>query len=298
MFRSFRFFRIHSDWPQDEPALHAALADAEFKPCAPYSEKSIGFEPPLEGVPDLLCRRLSGADLLQLRWQSRVLPTAAVKEALAERIADFERRTTRSPSRQEKRELKEEVYGELLPRALLKSDRIRAFYLVDEKILAIANSTEKVAEEFVEKLRDALGSLLATPLEYKQSTQSLMKELFLSGDVGSFVLGRECRMKDPSETTSSVSWFDMDIHDKSVRSHVKDGLTLDRLGLTWNSQVKFVMADDLVLRKVKFEGLDELDELEDDDPLMRHDAEFVLTSGLVLGVLNALKKQLGGYVRI
>ena len=298
MFRSFRFFRIHSDWPADENALHDALANAEFKPCPPYSEKSAGFEPPLEGVPDLLCRRLSGADLVQLRWQSRVIPTAAVKEALSERIAEFERRTTRPPSRQEKRELKEEVYGELLPRALLKSDRIRAFYLVDEQILAIANSTERVAEELLEKLRDAFGSLLATPLEYKQSTQSMMKELFLGGDVGSFALGRECRMKDPSETSSSVSWFDMDIHDKSVQSHVKDGLTLDRLGLSWNAQVRFVMADDLVLRKVKFEGLEELDELEDDDPLMRHDAEFVLTSGLVLGLLNAFKKQLGGYVRI
>lgn len=298
MFRSFRFFRIHSDWPTDENALHDALANAEFKPCSPYSEKSIGFEAPLEGVPDLLCRRLSGADLVQLRWQSRVIPSAAVKEALTERIAEFERRTTRTPSRQEKRELKEDVYGELLPRALLKSDRIRAFYLIDEKVLAIANSTEKVAEELLDKLRDAFGSLLATPLEYKQSTQSMMKELFLGGDVGNFSVGRECRMKDPSETSSSVSWFDMDIHDKSVQSHVKDGLTLDRLGIDWNARVRFVMADDLVLRKVKFEGLEELDELEDDDPLMRHDAEFVLTSGLVLGLLNAFKKQLGGYVRI
>ena len=45
-------------------------------------------------------------------------------------------------------------------------------------------------------------------------------------------------------------------------------------------------------------AFEEVDELEDDDLLMRHDAEFVLSSELVLGLLKAFKKQLGGYVRV
>ena len=257
----------------------------------------MGFEPPAADPAETLCRRVGGAELIQLRWQSRVLPNAAVKEALAERIADFERRTTRAPTRVEKRELKEDVYSELLPRALLKSDRIQAFYLIDEQILAIATPSEKVALEFLDTLREALGSLLATPLEYSKSVQAMLKEIFLGGEVGAFAMGRECRMKDPSETTSSVSWLDIDIHDASVRKHVQEGLVLDRLGLSWNAQVRFVLADDLVLRKVRFEGLQELDELEEEDPLMRQDAEFVLTTGLIRSLLASLKKELGGYPR-
>lgn len=297
MFKNLRLYRVHSAWPEDEAALHELLTSAAFKPCPAFSEKSVGFEPPVGDPQETLCRRVGGAELLQLRWQSRVLPNAAVKEALADRVADFERRTTRAPTRVEKRELKEDVYSELLPRALLKSDRIQAFYLIDEQILAIASPAEKVALEFLDKLRDALGSLLATPLEYRKSVQAMLKEIFLGGDVGEFALGRECRMKDPSETSSSVSWLDIDIHDASVQKHVQQGLVLDRLGVSWNARVRFVLSDDLVLRKVRYEGLQELDELEDEDPLMRQDAEFVLTTGLIHGLLSAMKKELGGYPR-
>ena len=106
----------------------------DFKPCPAYSEKSVGFEPPIEILEDLLCRRLSGVDLLQLRYQTKLLPPSVIKEALAERVIDFERRTARPPARGEKRELKEEVYSELLPKALLKSDRIRAFYIQSERV--------------------------------------------------------------------------------------------------------------------------------------------------------------------
>jgi recombination associated protein RdgC len=177
VFKNFRFYRIHNDWPRDEQTLNEALSTAAFKPCPAYSEKSIGFEPPIAILEDLLCRRLSGVDLIQLRYQTRLLPTAVIKEALGERVVEFERRTTRAPSRAEKREFKEEIYSELLPRALLKSDRIRAFYIKAEKVLAVATPSEKVAEELLDKLRDALGSLQATPLEYQKSAQTLMKQV-------------------------------------------------------------------------------------------------------------------------
>ena len=99
MFKNFRFYRIHSDWPADEASLNEALAGAAFKPCPAYSEKSVGFEPPIEILEDLLCRRLSGVDLLQLRYQTKLLPPSVLKEALAERVIDFERRTARPPAR-------------------------------------------------------------------------------------------------------------------------------------------------------------------------------------------------------
>ncbi len=297
MFKNVRFYRIHSDWPEGEEVLSGMLESVGFKPCPAYSGLSVGFEAPVENAGDRLVRSLGGADLLQMRRQTKVLPVAAVKEALADRIDEFTRRTTQRPTRREKRELKEEVYADLLPRALLKSDRIRAFYIRSESILAIATPNAKIAEELLDRLRDAFGSLQATPLEFKKSAQTLMKEIFLGGDVAQFTAGRECRMKDPSEPTSTVNWFDMELHDASVRTHVRDGLILDRLGISFNAIVRFVLADDLVLRKIRFEGLEELDELDDEDPLVRHDAEFVLTSGLLRAVVVALKAQLGGYVR-
>lgn len=293
MFRSLRFYHIHSAWPESEELLSGKLENRAFKPCPAFSEQSLGFEPPVENAGDLLARRLSGADLMQLRLQSRVLPIAAVKEALVDRVADFTQRTTREPSRKEKRDLKDEVYAELLPKALLKSDRIRAFYLLEEKILAVATPSANVAEQLLDALRDGLGSLQATPLEFKRPVTHLMNEVFLGNHKGNFALGRECRMKDISEPKSTVSWADMDLSDSGVRKHVKDGLSIDRLGMQFDTVLRFTMDDDLVLRKVKLEGQEELDDLDDEDPLLRHDAEFTLASGMTRRLCGALEGALG-----
>ena len=295
MLKSFRVYRVHSDWPASETDLAQALEQAAFKPCNAYSEQSYGFEPPVGTQQRSLARRLSGADLVQLRYQTRVLPAAVVKESLAERTIEFTKRTSREPSRKEKRELKEETYGELLPKALLRSDWIKGFYLRDEKALVLATPTAKIAEQFLNTLREALGSLQATPLVFKKPTKTLLHDIFMGKSQSRFNLGRECRMKDPSEKGSNVSWLDMDLADSSVRKHVNDGLVLDRVGMQFDGIARLVLDEENVVRKLRFLGLEALDELEDEDPLMRHDAEFTIEVGFANKFLEALKESLGGY---
>ncbi len=295
MIKNLRFYRVHSEWPDSEDNLSSQLENAEFKPCAAFSERSMGFEPPVENAGDLLSRRLAGADLIQLRLQSRVLPLAAVKEALVDRVEAFVNRTGRDPSRKEKRDLKEEIYGELLPKALLKSDRIAAFYLHAEKVLAVATPSATNAERLLDTLRGAFGSLQAVPLEYKQPAHGLLSKIFLGDGPAELALGRECRMKDLSDPKSTVSWLDMDLADSTVRAHVKSGLSVDRLGVQFDGLLRCTIDQELVVRKLRLEGIEELDDLDDEDPLARHDAEFTMLIGLVTRLLGAFKKNLGGY---
>ena len=295
MIKNLRFYRVHSEWPGSEDELSSKLENAAFQPCGSLSERSMGFEAPVEGAGGLLCRNLAGADLLQLRIQSRVLPTAAVKEALVERVAAFVNRTGRYPSRKETRELKEEIYGELLPRALLKSDRVPAFFIRAQQILVVGSASAASAERVLDTLRAALGSLQAVPLDFKQPAHSLLTRIFLGDGPREFNLGRECRMKDLSDPRSTVSWLDVDLADAAVRAHVKGGLSIDRLGVQFDGLLRCSLDQDLVVRKLRLEGLDELDELDPEDPLVRFDAEFTLLCGLVTRLLEGLGKQLGGF---
>jgi len=290
-----RFYRLASDWPDTEEALSERLEQAAFRPCGTLSERAMGFEAPLARAGDRLCRRLAGADLIQLRIQTRVLPMAAVRESLVERVEAFEHRTGREPSRREVRELKEEVYGELLPRALLKSDRVWAFYLRDERVLAVGSAAASRAELVLDSLRAALGSLQAVPLAYRQPAHSLLTRIFLGDAPPAFALGRECRMQDLSEPGSTVNWLDMDLAGSAVRAHIKHGLAVDRLALQFDGVLRCTLDQDLVVRKLRMEGLEALDELDDEDPLARFDAEFTLVCGAVLRLLQGLKQPLGGY---
>ncbi|MED6340963.1 MAG: recombination-associated protein RdgC [Pseudomonadota bacterium] len=294
-FRNLRVYRIQSEWPESEEALSDLLAAAEFKPCGAFAERSGGFETPVNNSGDLMCRRLAGNDLIQLRVQSRVLPAAAVKEALAERVEEFKQRMQSEPNRAEKRELKEEIYSQLLPQALTRSDRVQAFYLRDKKLLVVGTASQSVAEYLLDNLGRALISLRYSPLAFKQPALDLLTQVFLQTRVDSFSLGRECRMRDPSDSAATVNWLDIDLADPSVRRHVTEGLAVDRLGLNFDQVFRFVLDSDLVVRKLRLADQESIPDEPMDDPLAKHDADFVMLSACVNQLMEGLEKSLGGY---
>lgn len=294
MFRNIRLYRLHSPWPQSEAALSAQLENAPFKPCGPYMERSSGWEPPTGDAEQPLCRRVGGADLLRLRTQVRLLPAGAISEALEDRLVEFRTRAQRDPSRREKLQLKDEIQAELMPKTLVKSQRTRGFCLLAENLIGVETTSEAQAERFLDTLRAALGSLQVTPISFKRAPGELLTKIFLGSGPTQFRSGRECRMEDPAAGATTVTWLDADLHDPSVTRHVRDGLKLTRLGVEFADLLSCVIDQDCVIRKLKMQGLESVDDMPDEDPLARLDAEFVLLTGNVRRLVRALEKPLGG----
>ncbi len=298
MFRNVRYYQIKGDWPKTEEALSAELDKGAFKPCGPLTERSSGWVGISSDTDKLLARRLNGADLLKLRSQSRVLPPAAINEALEERFDEYRARMQEEPGRREKRRLKAETKDSLLPKALVKSDRIWGFVDLSEKIMGIDAAQASVAERFLRHIRIPLDSLDISPLKFKQPVDALLKQMFLGDMPASFNLGRECRMRDATDSGSTVRWNDFDLTDPTIRNHVADGMQLTHLAIEYDNVLGCVIDENGVLTKLRFLGMDEKDEQEampDNDPLGQLDAKFVVLTGTLRQLMNDLKKMLGGY---
>ena len=296
MFRNLRLYKLTGDWPANEQALSDALANDEFTPCGSLAERSLGWEPPAPQVADSFARTIAGADLMRLRHQVRVLPAAAIREALEERLAEFESRTGQPANAKEKRDLKEEVIGKLLPQALTKSDRVNGFFLRKEKLLGVDTASDKAAEQFLDQLRAALGSLKVVPLTFSRPTSELLTQVFLGHAPDGFNAGRECRMQDPNTVGAYVNWMQFDLADSTVRKHVRNGLAVERLAIEYNAVLSCVLDADNVLRKIKLLGMDDMDTSADEDAelstLARNDATFALLVGAVRELVGGLKKAL------
>lgn len=295
MFRNLRCYRVQNDWPDSENDLHELLERNAFTGVGPYSEKSAGWEPVAPEAAPLLCRRLQGTDLLQLRTQSRVLPAAAVRETLSERVDAYRERTAESPSRAEIRKLREEVRDELLPKALVKSDRTRGVFLHGTSILVIDAGTPAKAEWFIDQLRPCFNQLQCVPLAFRQPPSEWMQRLFLGESMAPFGLGRECRMQDPSDGRSTGTWRHIDLDDAAIRRHVADGMRLTHLGFSFDDVADGVLADDGAVGKLKAPESDPGEVEDGGDPLVRLDAEFVLWVGLIRRLLDAFSSQMGGF---
>jgi recombination associated protein RdgC len=294
MFRSVRFYSVSSAWPGTEQDLSERLATAAFKPCGTYTERSSGFEAPTGSDEAPLARRVTGVDLMRLRNQARVLPTAAIEEALEVRIAEYRQRMQEEPGRRTKRKLKEQARDELLPKALLKSDRTTVLYIGGENVLAVGTASETRAESVLERLRFALGKLDVEPLAFERPVEGVLMRIFGGDPPRQFKLGRECRMRDRAELKSSVRWQDIDLTQASVRRFVKDGMELTHLGIEFDGTMSAVLAADGTLGKLKLLGLDEPADDAAEDPLARLDAELALIGGTLRQLIGGLRKALGG----
>ena len=175
----------------------------------------------------------------------RVLPTAAINEALEVRLAEYRERMQEEPGRRTKRKLKEQTRDELLPKALLKSDRTTALFLLNENVLAVGTASESRAERFLELLRAALGKLDAEPLAFAQPIEHVLSRVFAGDPPPKFALGREARMRDRADAKSSVRWSEVDLTHANVRRCVKDGMELTHLGIEFGSAL---------LRRARREG--------------------------------------------
>ena len=148
----------------------------------------------------------------------------------------------------------------------------------------------------MDALKRAMVTFQYAPVAFKTPADELMKRLFMGAPSERFRMGRECRMRDPADTRSSVNWLDFDLGDSSIRRHVSDGLRVDRLGLVFEQVCGLVIDQDLVLRKVRLLGQDDMDQLSDEDPLAKHDAEFVIMAGAFKSLVDGLSTELGGFV--
>jgi recombination associated protein RdgC len=295
MFRSVRFYRLNSPWPDSEQALSERLAGAAFRPCGPYAERSSGWEPPSGDSDGLLARRVEGADLLRLRTQTRLLPTAAINEALEDRLEAYRERMQEEPGRREKRKLKEQTRDELLPKALLKSERTSGFVIATQRLIGISTLSATRAERFLEQLRASLPGLDVTPLCFKRPVGDLLTRIFLNDAASGFALGGECRMCDPSDSKATVRCADMDLTDAAVRKHVTDGMHLTHLGIEFNNLLACTIDRNGGIAKLKLAGLDADEQETDEDPLVRLDADFALLTAALRQLMAAMKQALGGY---
>ena len=292
MLRSVRFYSIASPWPETEAELAEKLAGAAFAPCTAFAERSSGFEPPSAEV-STLARRVAGVDLLRLRTQTRLLPAAALNEALEVRLAEYRERMQQEPPRRVKRQLKDQTRDELLPKALLKSQRTTAIVIPTERVLAVGTASETRADELIQRLRDALGRLEVHPLEFKLPFAELISQLLKGRGPREFVIGKDCRMRDPSDSTSTVRWQNVDLGDASVQQSLRDGMQVTHLGFEFGNALKAVLDTNGVLSKLTLPGLKEAAEDEGDDALSRLDAEIALFGGTLRSLVGALRRALG-----
>lgn len=278
----------------DLDAIEEKLAATPFTPCGSQDLARIGWTPPMPES-DQFLHAANGCLLLSLRRQQKILPGAAVAEALEEKIRQIEAEQARKVFRQERRQLKEEITVTLLPRAFTRSSRTYAYIDTTRGWLLVDSSSRSRAEELLTQLRKDLGSLPLEPLATRAQPVTLMTDwLVNNSQPAGFTLGQQCELRDGREPTNIVRVRGQDLRSEEVLQHLEVGKQVTRLELQWQEAVDCVLSDDLTVRRLRFGDAlrDQLDAQE--DPRARFDQEFGVMTTELGRFVDELVAALGG----
>lgn len=265
------------------------LSAAAFQPCSTFQSQSQGFVPPA-GHLKTYVHEVMGSILIAFKIEERLLPEKIVRERLAEKVAEFEEKTLRSPGRIERQNMKEALVHEMLPQAFTHSKTIHA--LLNFPYFYV-NGSAKETDTLLTALRKALETLPVRCVDLNQSVSAVMT-LWAQGQQplpDGLVIMDKAKIKS-YEGSKTLTVSNSDELCADIEPHLCD-MQVAALSLDLNDGVRFTLNDEMHLNSLKFigDGVDEAAKHE--DQAARFDAEVVIMSGLFDQIMLMFSKAFG-----
>jgi len=302
-FKNLIAFKLTELFDQTSEQLSDKLWDSAFLPCGLHSESSIGFVPPVSQVftgEDSMVHAANSYMMFCIKTQKKVLPSSAVNEVFNEKKALLETEQNRKLSAKERRELKDNIVFELLPKALTTSKLTYAYIDVKGGFVVIDTSSSGAAEDVLSLLRKCLGSLACVPLNPLLNPSMIMTEWLAqrqssSPDLMSF--DGDAVLKSVDEEKSVIRCKNQDLFCYEIQNHLSAGKLVTAISLTYDNRLSFTLDDTLAVKKLKF--LDaHYDGMYDnaETPEQRFDADFAIMTGELTAFIGAMIGWFGGLV--
>ncbi len=297
-FRNLQIYRLTKPFDMPPEALHDALLDRVSRPCGALEHAALGWTPPVGGGGDApLVHAANGYLMLCARREERILPSVVVKEAVDEWVEKVRTEEGRDPGRRERREKRDDIEQELLPKAFTRSSRLYAYIDPRKHWMVVDASSAKRAEESITLLRETLGSLPVQPLKVRHAPADLFTR-WVHGDMESapFALGDECELRSPQEGGAIVRCRHQELASEEIRTHLDAGKQVVKLAVEWNERITCMLDEDLSVKRLRFPDLmlEEAAESGAEDEAARFDAEFALMTLELDRFLASLVETFGG----
>ncbi|SIQ09137.1 recombination-associated protein RdgC [Marinobacterium stanieri] len=276
-FRNLIFYRFTPEPGFTPEHLEEALSQHPFRPCGSQELSSLGWSRPVKEMDDMLVFASQGFMLINLLQEERILPASVVKDALADKVDSIEAEESRKVYRKEKLQLKDEVVLDLLPRSFTRRKGLHALVMPQQGWIAVDATSHKRAEELLNALREALGSLkVELPLTHLSADKVMTGWLTGEALPQGWALSDECELRDPMAEGAKISIKGQELLSEEIQAHLEAGMLAKRLAVDWQQQVELVLHEDLSLHRLRLteEFRDQIDADTPDDVMAAYDADI------------------------
>ena len=292
-FKNILIYRLSREVNWDTAEVNAALSKFVFTPCGSQDMAKAGWTPILG---DNLTHEYQGFLLMQHKREEKILPSQVLKEELQKKILKLEEEQDRKLKKTEKDSLKDEVLHSLLPRAFTRKSLAKILIDRSNHLVFVEASSAKKAEDQLALLRKSLGSLPVIPFTPREPLEITMTEWFKNGFPAGFTAGEDATLKGLLDNGGAVRCNKVDLQSDEIMSHIDAGKVATTVAINWMDRASFRVNDDMSIKALTFcdDLYDQNDDIDREDVAQRFDADFVLFTGELSALFNALVEAIGG----
>ena len=292
-FKNIFIYRLSREVSWDTAAVNAALGKFVFTPCGSQDMAKAGWTSVLG---DNLTHEYQGFLLIQHKREEKILPSQVLKEELQKKILTLEEEQDRKLKKTEKDSLKDEVLHSLLPRAFTRKSLAKILIDRSNHLVFVEASSAKKAEDQLALLRKSLGSLPVIPFTPREPLEITMTEWFKNGFPAGFTAGEDATLKGLLDNGGAVRCNKVDLQSDEIMSHIEAGKVATTVAINWMDRASFRVNDDMSIKALTFcdDLYDQNDDIDREDVAQRFDADFVLFTGELSALFNALVEAIGG----
>lgn len=295
-FKNARLYCLNEAIDASPEELEQRLAEHIFHPCGSHDKSRYGWVSPLCKEGEMLTHVQGDYIMLCAQKQERILPTSVVNDATEEKVAELEERQGRKIYRKEKRQIKDDVFVSLLPRAFTRNQQTYAYISARDNLIVVNSASAPKAEALLNLLRESLGSLKVSIPDAKRAPSDVMtrwlKEQKASNN---FLIDEDCELYNPTDGSNVVRCKGQDLISEEIQGHLDAGKQVKNLGVTWNSLLSCTVGDDLSVKRLKFAGMKQEEANEEiESAAQKFDQEFAVMTLELSGFFEAFFAAFGG----
>lgn len=278
MFKSATVFEIQK--PADFKGLADKLAACTFTPVGSLQVESFGFEPIHEGA---LSFQSHGCELFKFTIEQKRIPKSAINTLLKERCDAFEKESGFAPGKQARKELKECVVDDLLPRALPSRRSILVWADYSSNRLVIDSTANNAIGLFWKAFFRCLPTDIGTTDKWLGA--NVLGAWLFDEDAKPDSYTIDDAVKFEYASGAVVTFKKADLSTQKAREHLTNGAAVASLAMTYDSRLSFVVTPDRQVRSIR--ALDVLKERQVENDLDAFENEFVLMTSELRGLFDS-----------
>lgn len=254
-----------------------------YIPCSKNQKSTRGFVNPILKDDKKCLYKFNHLAVLCFLNEEKLLPAQVINEEAKEYIDQLE--ATRSVSKKEKTEIKEDIEQRLLPQAFSKYKKTYAYIDLTNKYLIIDSVVDKQIIEIVELLKRCEVKLEAI---IKEESDILTHWFVDSSNPLDVELGNKCKLTSNLEDgVANISCQGSSMLNDNIKSFIDAGGYITELAIVWKEELSMTVNNKLQFKNIKF--VDDANTLSKNDNIHNDEADLLLMADSFADLIEAMQ---------